>query len=116
MLAIWTLALWPSNDDGVGPQGATGSRPTLRPWTTGPFIGTTPSPSSSVPTSVATSIPTVAGTTPVQQPRVNPGATGTVAPPPARASTTTTPVSTSAPAPSPTTTKKKRPGWPPGQQ
>ena len=109
--AIWTLALWPSDGGGSGPQGAPGRRPAFVPWTTGPFVGTTPSVVPATPSSPVTSIPTVVGT-PVA-PRVS-GGTATVAP--RRAPVTSVRASTTSPSPTSGPKRGNRPTLPPGQQ
>jgi hypothetical protein len=93
---IWTVALWPSTNEEPASHPVPVPRASYTPWTTGPFVGTTPtSAGTSVPTVLGSTIPTIgpAGGAAVRQP----GQGATPAPP-------TTVAGTGATSPAPTTT------------
>jgi hypothetical protein len=92
---IWIIALWPSSGEEPASQPVPAPRASYTPWTTGPFVGTTPTTSgSSVPRVLQSTIPTAGSSADAVAPQPE----GRVAPP------TTTVAGTRAPAPAPTTT------------
>lgn len=75
---IWTLALWPSGDQQPASQVVRPSGTGYTPWTTGPFVGTTPTTSESrVPTARESTTPTVRQVAPAPAPTRRPAVTST---------------------------------------
>lgn len=59
--AIWTVALWPSAGDEADPLPTSAPPVAFTPWTRGTYPGSSPTPSaeSSIPTVLASTVPTV---------------------------------------------------------
>jgi hypothetical protein len=98
---IWIVALWPSDGEEPASHPVPAPPSSYTPWTTGPFVGSTPTATeTSVPTVLQSTIPTVTPSGGAVAPRL-----GDRVPTSPLATTSTR---TQAPAPTTTSTPSKR--------